>query len=102
MKSIKFFALAVGAIALLPSVCLADNISNNSQKVNLKSVTISNGRKNIRYIKQSNIYFQKRGGFGVNVGYTSVNNNPGTANIVDTYIDVDRAIEKALNRQQDR
>lgn len=102
MKYIKFFALAVGAIALLPSVCLADNISNNSQKFNLKSVTISNGRKNIRSIKQSNIYLQKRGGFGVNVSHTSVNNNADITNIIDTHIDVDRAIEKALNRQQDR
>lgn len=58
MKSIKFFALAIGAIALLPSVSLADNVNATSQSANLNSTTFGSGNITVQDVKQQAINLQ--------------------------------------------
>lgn len=61
MKPIKFFALAIGAIALLPSVSLADNVSGNSQEANLSSTTVGSGNVTVQDVQQRIVNLQNAG-----------------------------------------
>lgn len=58
MKSIKLFALAIGAIALLPSVSLADNVNATNQSANLNSTTYGSGNLTVQDVKQQAINLQ--------------------------------------------
>jgi hypothetical protein len=58
MKSIKFFALAIGAIALLPSVSLAGNVNATNQSANLNSTTFGSGNVTVQDVKQQAINLQ--------------------------------------------
>jgi hypothetical protein len=58
MKSIKFFALAIGAIALLPSVSLADNVNATNQSANLNSTTFGSSNVTVQDVKQQAINLQ--------------------------------------------
>jgi hypothetical protein len=58
MKSIKFFALAIGAIALLPSVSLADNVNVTNQSANLNSTTLGSHNLTVQEVKQQALNLQ--------------------------------------------
>ncbi len=117
MKSIKFFALAIGAIVLLPSVSLADNINGTNQEANLKSVTVGSGNVTVQDVQQRTINLQNSGTpcqtdtpcstpfptsgtSGSNVGGTSLKVNADTTTIGNQNVDIKKVIQEAINIQQ--
>lgn len=99
MNSIKIAALIVGAIALFPSVSLADNFSGNVQEANLNSTIIGNGNLVVTDTTQSSINFQNYRSSGTNFGGNSQRVNANTVVVGDNNTDIKRAIQNALHRQ---
>jgi hypothetical protein len=64
----KILALVVGSIAMLPSVCLADNISGNNQGANLNSNIVGNGNVVVIQNIQSITNSQNPGSYGISGG----------------------------------
>jgi hypothetical protein len=100
MKSIKFFALAIGAIALLPSVSLADNVNVTSHEANLNSTTAGCGNVTVQDVQQRSASLQNSQHPGINVNGTALKVNADTTTIGHNNVDVKKAVQEAINIQQ--
>jgi hypothetical protein len=100
MKSIKFFALAIGAIALLPSISLADNVNGTSQEANLKSTTIGCGNVTVQDVQQRINGLQNSEQPGTNVSGTTQKVNADTITIGNFNTDIKKVIQEATSIQQ--
>jgi hypothetical protein len=100
MKSIKFFALAIGAIALLPSVSLAGNVSGTSQEANLSSTTFGCGNVTVQDVQQRTMNLQNSQHPGTNVNGTALKVNADTTTIGNNNVDVKKAVQEAISIQQ--
>ena len=88
MKSIKIVAFIIGAIALLPAVSHAENVSANEQSVNLSSVTIGNNNVSSTTTRQLILNAQKIGRYGENVDATRQAITGNTVYVGDNNIDM--------------
>jgi hypothetical protein len=102
MKFIKFFALAIGAIALLPSVSLADNVNATSQEANLNSTTFGCGNVTVQDVQQRTDSLQNSQHPGTNVNGTALKVNADTTTIGNLNVDVKKAVQEAINVQQSK
>ncbi len=99
MKSIKFFALAIGAIALLPSVSLAGNVNGTSQEANLNSTTVGCGNVTVQDVQQRASSLQNSEQPGTNVNGIAQKANADTTTIGNFNTDVKKAVQEAINSQ---
>jgi hypothetical protein len=100
MNSIKFIALAIGAVALFPAVSFAQNVSGTTQEMNLNSATVGTGNVTVQDIKQSSLNLQGAGYPSTNVQGTAQKVNADTTTIGHGNVDVKKAVQDALNGQQ--
>jgi hypothetical protein len=100
MKSTKFFALALGAIALFPAASFAQNVNATSQEATLKSTTLGTGNVTVQDTVQRSIDLQRSKGYGANVRGTSQKIEADTTTIGHDNIDVKKAVQEALSGQK--
>jgi hypothetical protein len=100
MKSSKVLALIIGAIALFPSVCKAENISGTNIETNLNSSQTGIGNVSQMETEQKLTNLQKYGETGSNIhGVSSVINATTILKGVDN-VDIKRARHDYGSRQK--
>ena len=100
MNSAKIFATIVTAIALFPAASWADNVSGNTQSVDLNSTTIGTGNVTVTETNQKILDLQKSGKFGTNVSGTNQHITGTTTTLGDHNIDIKNAVQKAITGQK--
>jgi hypothetical protein len=100
MNSAKIFATIVTAIALFPAASWADNISGNTQSVDLNSTTIGTGNVTVTETNQQILDLQKSRKSGVNVSGTTQHVTGTTTTLGDDNIDIKKAVQDATTIQK--
>jgi hypothetical protein len=99
MKSIKIFALALGTIALLPTVSLANSVGSTNQEVNIRSTTVGRGNVVVSDVNQSSIHVQRSSDPDDNLTGTNQRVDVDTTTIGIGNIDIKKIIQSAINDQ---